>query len=291
MDQKQYAIYHENKAHTALEFPYNTYPCSIPLDFYSVPTHWHNEMELIVIKKGEGIVYVDLKAYDVKANDIVILLPGQLHAIEQKDDFIMEYENIFFKTDLLSSSSKDLCTSDFLQPLFQGRMTIPPVLTEYYSYHKDVTDCIAQIDILSGKRPLGYQLAIKGLLYQIFYYLVTNNTYKESCQNAKKSLDKMKTILTYIQENYSRPITVDEMANECYYSKSHFMKFFKDSMGMGFIQYLNEYRLNVACQMLRESSDSILNIAAMTGFDHLSYFNRIFKRKYGITPGEFRKLT
>lgn len=101
----------------------------------------------------------------------------------------------------------------------------------------------------------------------------------------------MKTVLTYIQENYSRPITVEEIANECYYSKSHFMKFFKDSMGMGFIQYLNDYRLNIACQMLKESSDSILNIAAMTGFDHLSYFNRIFKRKYGITPGEFRKLT
>lgn len=291
MDQKQYAIYHENKAHTSPDFPYNTYLCSIPLDFYSVPTHWHNEMELIVIKKGEGTVYVDLKAYDVKANDIVILLPGQLHAIEQKDNFIMEYENIFFQTDILSSSSKDLCTSDFLQPLFQGRMTIPSVLTEHYSYHKDVTDCIAQIDSLSGKRPFGYQLAIKGLLYQIFYYLVANSTYKESSQKAKKSLDKMKTILTYIQENYSRPITVNEMANECYYSKSHFMKFFKDSMGMGFIQYLNEYRLNIACQMLRESSDSILNIAAMTGFDHLSYFNRIFKRKYGVTPGEFRKLT
>lgn len=291
MDQKQYAIYHEKKDHTSPDFPYNTYLCSIPLDFYSVPTHWHNEMEMIVIKKGQGTVYVDLTSYEVKAGDIAFILPGQLHAIEQKDSCIMEYENIFFKTNFLKSSSQDLCTSDFLLPLFQGRIAIPSILTDEYDYHPYITACISQIDTLSSQKPLGYQLAIKGLLFQTFYYLITHNFQKEHCPKTKKSLDKVKTILTYIQENYSRPITVEEMANICFYSKSHFMKFFKDAMGMGFIQYLNEYRLNAACQMLRESTDSILNIASMVGFDHLSYFNRIFKRKYGMTPGEFRKST
>ena len=86
MDKLQYKIYHENKIHTPDDFPYNTYLCSIPLDFQSVNLHWHDEVEIIVIKKGSGIVSVDLTTYSVSAGDIIFVLPGQLHAISQKDN-------------------------------------------------------------------------------------------------------------------------------------------------------------------------------------------------------------
>lgn len=59
MNINEYQNYHETKAHTSAEFPYNTYLCSIPLDFPGVPLHWHDEMELVVIKKGQGYVSVD----------------------------------------------------------------------------------------------------------------------------------------------------------------------------------------------------------------------------------------
>jgi AraC-like DNA-binding protein len=87
------------------------------------------------------------------------------------------------------------------------------------------------------------------------------------------------------------PLTPEEIAQECYYSKSHFMKFFKETMGMSFTQYLNDYRLNIAGQTLRSTTDNISNIAQNTGFDNLSYFTRMFKKKYGLTPGEYRKAT
>ena len=57
----EYENYQEKKNHTTLDFPYNTYLCSIPLDFELVPPHWHDEMEIIYIKKGRGIVNVDFK--------------------------------------------------------------------------------------------------------------------------------------------------------------------------------------------------------------------------------------
>ena len=79
------------------------------------------------------------------------------------------------------------------------------------------------------------------------------------------------------------------MAALTFYSKSHFMKFFKAYMGTGFIEYLNDYRLTIAERLLRTSGSSVLDIAEKSGFDNLSYFNRIFKRKYGQTPGQRRK--
>ena len=92
----EYENYQEKKVHTEADFPYNTYLCSIPLDFDRVPVHWHDYMEIIYIKKGHGYVTVDLKQYKVSGSTIVLILPGQLHSIEQYDDLSMEYENIFF---------------------------------------------------------------------------------------------------------------------------------------------------------------------------------------------------
>ena len=67
------------------------------------------------------------------------------------------------------------------------------------------------------------------------------------------------------------------------------MKFFKESMGMSFINYLNDYRLETAANKLRATDDNILEIAIACGFNNLSYFNRSFKKKYKITPGKYRK--
>ena len=291
MNRKQYEFYHEKKTHTASDFPYNTYLCTIPLDFLTVPVHWHREAELIVIKKGEGLVHVDLQPYDVFAGDIVFVLPGQLHAIDQKGDRAMEYENIIFKPELLKSGGPDLCESRFLDPLFSGSLSIPPYLGRSAAGYAEVSDCIRQIDALCSEPSHGYQLAVKGLLFQLLYHLIRNYPKETHDGRRSKELANVKRVLTFIHEHYARPITIEEIAAECHYSKSHFMKFYKDAMGMGFIQYLNDYRLSLASQLLLTSTDDILEIAQKTGFENLSYFNRLFKRKFHMTPGQFRKST
>ena len=75
MNLSEYQNYHETKSHTTSEFPYNTYLCSIPMDFSHVPLHWHEELELIVIKKGRGIVSVDFHKRKVTSGDIILIRP------------------------------------------------------------------------------------------------------------------------------------------------------------------------------------------------------------------------
>ena len=290
MNKLQYEIYHETKSHTCAEFPYNTSLCSIPLDFSAVPTHWHEEMEVIVIKKGKGRVCVDLISSQVSAGDIIFVLPGQLHSIEQHSPYSMEYENIIFKPSLLHSVNQDLCYRDFLQPFFSGLVAFTYCVTPDHPDYNKLDFCIRHIDELCSQRPEGYQLAVKGLLFQIFFLLISRHPQKSLQPKAKKSLDKIKIVLSYIQENYARPITITEIAAVCFYSESHFMKFFKDCMGVSFNQYLKEYRLQAAAQLLRETEDNILDIAAASGFDNLSYFNRTFKTKYGMSPGHYRRI-
>ena len=254
MNLEQFELYHETKEHTPSDFPYNTYLCSIPLDFISVKTHWHDETEIIVIKKGEGIICVDLTPYTVKAGDIVFVTPGQLHSIEQKNSSLMEYENILFKPSLLKSSGQDYCNDNFIQPFLSGRIKISPVIDYTCHYHTELSALIEKIDSLCDSRPYGYQLAVKGYLFHIFYVLLSNCEKTNRHSTNKKSLEKMKLILTYLSENYQNPITIDEIAGHCFYSKSYFMKFFKETMGMGFIQYLNDYRLDIAAKLLLDTS-------------------------------------
>ena len=289
MNMNEYQNYHEIKSHTSLDFPYNTYICSIPLDFIQVPLHWHKELELIVIKKGTGILSVDFCTRTITAGEIVLILPGQLHSIEQNAGFSMEYENILLNPAMLISGKQDFCALQFINPLIEGRVATDVFITPEQSYHRNASRCICEIDKLCDARPQGYQLAVKGWLFQFLYLLISNQKNRDSVSKSKtKSLEKLKTILKYVEEHYAEAITIDEIASLSYYSKSHFMKFFKSHMGMGFIEYLNDYRLTIAARLLSTSDDSILQIASAVGFDNLSYFNRLFKRKFHDTPGHYR---
>lgn len=292
MNMNEYQNYHETKSHTTAEFPYNTYLCSIPLDFIQVPLHWHKELELIVIKKGAGIVSVDFSKETVSAGDIVLILPGQLHSICQKEACSMEYENILLNPSMLISGEDDLCAARFILPLTEGRLSADTFLTPALSYYPDISGCIQTIDRLCDIRPEGYQLAVKGWLFQLLYHLIQNQKNRDSVLKSKtKSLEKLKTILKYVEEHYAEHLSIDHMAALTYYSKSHFMKFFKSHMGMGFTEYLNDYRLTIAARLLTASDCSILEAASQAGFDNLSYFNRLFKRKFGDTPGHYRAQT
>ena len=66
------------------------------------------------------------------------------------------------------------------------------------------------------------------------------------------------------------------------------MKYFKQYAGMPFIQYLNDYRLTMAGEFLQNTEESVTQIALKCGFENLSYFNRLFRRKFGVTPGQYR---
>lgn len=290
MNIKEYQNYHETKSHTPSEFPYNTYLCSIPLDFIQVPLHWHEELELIVIKKGQGYVSADLHAETVTAGDIVLILPGQLHSIDQKAGCEMEYENILFKPEMLITGENDLCANQYILPLLNAEQHTLTFITPASQIYPHIAGCIRHIDELCGARPEGYQLAVKGALFHFFYFLILAQKNRDSVPKIKtKSLNKLKTILKYVEEHYTDTITIEEMAALTYYSKSHFMKFFKTHMGTGFIEYLNDYRLTMAARLLASTNKTVLEIAVGTGFDNLSYFNRLFKRKYHLTPVQYRK--
>ena len=286
----EYENYQEKILHGDPLFPYITYLCSIPLDFGYVPMHWHDEMEIIYIKKGNGTITVDFTQHTVSAGDIALILPGQLHSIGQFESESMEYENIIFHPNMLISKKTDTCNTDYLVPLLSGNVSLPLLYTPDSPHYAEISACIDANDEICKTYPSGYQLFIKGQLFLLFYILLHKCSTKEpSGKDRSKSLEKMKLILKYVENNYMEKITIEDIANEVGLSQSHFMKYFKTYTGKGFTEYLNDYRLARAAEMLRATDLSLLEIAARSGFENLSYFNRIFKKRFGQTPREYRR--
>ena len=86
----EYENYQEKISHGDPLFPYITYLCSIPLDFGYVPMHWHDEMEIIYIKKGKGTITVDFAQHTVSAGDIALILPGRKYHFSSKHADLQE---------------------------------------------------------------------------------------------------------------------------------------------------------------------------------------------------------
>lgn len=278
--------YHETKKHTDTMFAYNVYPCTIPLDFSFVPMHWQDSAELIYIKEGEGFIQVDLETFTASSGDIFIVMPGHLHGIRGLSGKTMKYENIIFDLDFIGSSTIDLCSQKYWQPLLSEKISLPVCISPEHSLHPSLSACLDESDRLCDQRPEGYELAVKGLLMIFFSQLFgyAGNISHDS----RKHTQKLKEVFTYLEEHFDQKLTVEKMACRCGYSASHFMRWFKEMTGVGFNAYLIEYRLNRAAHELRAGNQTILSIAEKSGFDNLSNFNRLFKKKFGITPSQFR---
>lgn len=283
----QTTAYHETKRHSDTMFAYNVYPCTIPLDFPFVSMHWQDSVEIIYIKKGTGFVQVDFTIYTALAGDIFLVMPGHIHGIRNKGRQRMEYENIIFDLDFLSGTSIDLCIQKFWQPLSSEKTILPVYIGNDHPLHQSIQACLDDSDRLCDRQPQGYELGVKGNLFLVFSFLFQNASAPEIYED--KRMEKLKLVLSEIEQNYDKKLSIEEISTRCGYSPSHFMRWFKEASGTSFNGYLIDFRLGKAAAELKSTEDTILEIAERTGFDNLSNFNRLFKKKFELTPSQFRK--
>ncbi len=289
MEFDEYAQYRETKLHEQPDFAYNTYLCTIPQDFDRVNPHWHDQMEVIYIKRGEGVVSVDFNRLEVRAGSIVPVLPGEIHSIDGTPGGRMEYENIIFSPGMLGGGDEDeWFRKNVLEPLRNGNLAferpIPPG-TDFYLEAKTALD---GADAACTVRTPGYSLLVKGHLFEFLHALYVNRLDRPLVE-PRKSADRLKAVLADVKARYAERLTVAEAASLAGYSEAHFMRVFKEETGQTFVGYLNDYRLTAATYFLRETDESIGNIAVSCGFDNGSYFIRRFRARYGKTPSEYRK--
>lgn len=147
---------------------------------------------------------------------------------------------------------------------------------------------------------------IFGLKYKYLNEVYMLSTVEELCQWIVKVLERftdciftvnkvngssiIKKSVSYINENYMDDISLDSTAEHVYLSTAYFSRLFKKEMGMNFIDYLNKVRIEESKKYLADLRMSLSQIAHMSGFTDQSYYNKVFKKIEGISPGQFRKM-
>lgn len=107
-----------------------------------------------------------------------------------------------------------------------------------------------------------------------------------------KDMERIQLVFKYVIEHYKNKVTVPEVAASIHMTPVAFCSFFKRETGKTFISFLNEYRIEVACTLLRSFPDRDVNeIAWQCGFADVPHFNRSFRRMKGMAPREWRVLT
>ncbi len=104
-----------------------------------------------------------------------------------------------------------------------------------------------------------------------------------------KHTDTILKAIRYIKDNYSKKITLEDVANHVYLSKSYLSKIFKEETGVNLVSFLNKVRIDKSKLLLANSKLSLIDIANLIGFDDQSYFTKVFKSIVGVSPGKYRE--
>lgn len=159
----------------------------------------------------------------------------------------------------------------------------------YHPSSPEGGQAIAQLMLYIARHSQASSLHLIGHLYLFMEQLVTNSSNRRKAPNSKISHYYVKEAISFIEQNYSRNLTVEELASMCKLDRSYFGKIFKDCIGKSPQDFLIQYRMARAAEQLTLTDDSIGEISSSVGYPNQLHFSRAFKKVYGIPPREYRQ--
>ncbi|MFE3849012.1 AraC family transcriptional regulator [Flavobacterium sp. LB3P45] len=252
-------------------------------DFYY--WHFHPEFELTFIVAPNGTRRVGNHVGDFEGSDLVFIGSNIPHLNfdygikTEYEKVVLQIKEDFFKNDFITTP--ELAS---IYQLFENSKKV-------VSFHGGIKDKIGKrlqkIHLLSH-----FEQFIEVL--SLFQILATSNEMTllhdkpfENLYNNKEQL-RLKVVYKFIENNYKRPVSIEEIAKLTHLSKAAFCRYFKKMTRLTFTEFLNQYRIEQAKRLL-QSDKNVTETCYECGFDSLSYFNRIFKKVVGENPIQFKK--
>ena len=247
--------------------------------------HYHPEIEITYIIKGNGLAFIGNKTIEFGPGQAFLLGPYLPHNFIGTDEegIVLEREcwGLQFTTEWLYSIKE----SAALQRLFNA-MSFGINLGELRALEHQAFSSIVGDDPL---RSIGSFFNLMAMIAERpdLVTVSTNSAYSNVM--SKKLSQRMERVSKHIQANYQRAITLNEIADIASMTEQSFSRWFRQTSGLTFIDYLMQLRTTVASHLLVNTSKPMTEVATESGFNSSSSFNRAFLKIKGCSPREFRK--
>ena len=240
--------FYEQKIISDKEFPIEVFMNRVQDKCQYFHTHWHEHIELHYVVHGETDILLNQTRYTFRQGDLAVINSNVLHA-GFCNGTPVEVLVVIFELDELSAQVAE--KNILFQPMICADTKIQELMSLIYQEQNE--------------RSLGWKLACKGALLQLIAYLVRRYaeqmlTDKESLKR-RKNLERLNTVVHYIEENYTDSISNAQLAELIHVSEDRFNHLFRESMGMAPLQYMNEVRLKKAMHLLKSGNYSAAEVA------------------------------
>lgn len=269
------------------DFPLELYSIDSSHSRYIMPFHWHNDFEIVYIESGEFKMVIGETEYIGHSGDAFLVGAGQIHGGMPTD---CVYHCVVFNPELLLGKSNSGWRNDVLRICdWQGNGLKSHYKADSCKVVRLIKDLLFALRLSEDR---GRQLATLNALYGIFAtVIIEGDLPDEYLPPRERTLGekKMKKILAFIEDNYADTITLKSMASVVDMNVNYFCEFFRRHTHQTPINYLNAYRVDGACRMLKVRGCTVTEAAYANGFNDLSYFVKTFKKYKGITPKQYRR--
>lgn len=268
--------------------PVRAYRTTPGVAHYSGPLQAHTEHEIICITHGELTLHINDATYEASAGDMFFVQSGALLTLIEATRNCV-YENIIFDLRAIVGND-DVCLS-YCEHLDDNTWRMDAYLGRNPLGLRELFDRI--IRSASKSDSIGYELEVRGMILQLIGQMLqdgrwhTSELLRDHDARAQKAV---RSVLTLIEDHYARDLTLAEMAAAANLSPNYFCRYFKKIAGCSPVEYLIDYRINMAAYMLITTEESISDVALACGFNDASHFIKFFRRKKNVTPRRYRQI-
>lgn len=279
----------ELKEHGSSLFPVGCYYD----DAAEVPVlwHWHDELEAVIVTEGEVIVAVGSERVKACVGDGFFFNSGVLHAVWPGNTPVCRIHTLVFHARLIGGGLDSIFWQKYVKPLVSDASLSFSIFEGTSDMGRRATRCIEQAWHACETEGHGYEFLVRDYLSELVSLLVSRTPVSNIMLSDKTLRDarRIKTMLQFIQDNCGEEISVAEIAASAIISESECLRCFRNTIGTTPIQYLKQFRIRKAAELLVSTDMKIVDIGVNCGFSEMSYFAKIFRELQGCTPSEYRR--
>lgn len=253
--------------------------------------HCHKEIEFLYVLNNSMNIYLNGKKHTLNKDDVMMISSGDIHGIEDSDHARLVLQ---FKIDLLEGKYIE---KDDIYAIYEKLHSLERISHNWPQCTTNkVIKILLELSVNPSLEDPGNRIKILYLVYKLIYICITEVPKSSDTFQAnhliynKKAMQTLERAFSYINNNYNQKISLDDISSLFHYSPEYFSRLWKKYTGVTFHKYLNEYRINKATLLLKETDLTISEICFKTGFESIKTFNRVFKTVIGSSPSEYRQV-